>query len=36
VEIGMNKSAPDFRITTGLTLLFKPWHWSAYLLALKS
>lgn len=24
VEIGMNKSAPDFRITTGLTLLFKP------------
>jgi len=24
VEIGMNKAAPDFRFTTGLTLLFKP------------
>ena len=24
VEIGMNKAAPDFRLTTGLTLLFKP------------
>ena len=24
VEIGINKAAPDFRITTGLTLLFKP------------
>jgi hypothetical protein len=24
VEIGMSKAAPDFRITTGLTLLFKP------------
>ncbi len=24
VEIGMNKAGPDFRITTGLTLLFKP------------
>jgi hypothetical protein len=24
VEIGMNKAAPNFRITTGLTLLFKP------------
>jgi hypothetical protein len=24
VEIGMNKAAPDFRITTGSTLLFKP------------
>jgi cobalt/nickel transport protein len=23
-EIGMNRAAPDFRITTGLTLLFKP------------
>jgi cobalt/nickel transport protein len=23
-EIGMNKAAPDFRFTTGLTLLFKP------------
>jgi hypothetical protein len=23
VEIGMNKAAPDFRITTGLTMLFK-------------
>jgi len=26
VEIGMNKAAPDFRFTTGLTLFFKPWH----------
>jgi hypothetical protein len=25
VEIGMNKAAPDFRFTTGLTLFFKPW-----------
>ena len=24
LEIGMNKAAPDFRLTTGLTLLFKP------------
>jgi hypothetical protein len=24
VEIGMNKAAPDFRLTTGLTFLFKP------------
>jgi cobalt/nickel transport protein len=24
VEIGLNKAAPDFRITTGLTWLFKP------------
>lgn len=24
MEIGMNKAAPDFRLTTGLTLLFKP------------
>ena len=24
VEIGMNKAAPDFRLTTGLTILFKP------------
>ena len=24
VEIGMNKAAPDFRITTGFTLFFKP------------
>jgi hypothetical protein len=24
VEIGMNKAAPDFRLTTGLTVLFKP------------
>ncbi len=24
VEIGMSKAAPDFRITTGLTILFKP------------
>jgi len=24
IEIGMNKAAPDFRLTTGLTLLFKP------------
>jgi hypothetical protein len=24
VEIGMSKAAPDFRFTTGLTLLFKP------------
>jgi hypothetical protein len=24
VEIGMNNAAPDFRFTTGLTLLFKP------------
>ncbi len=24
VEIGMNKAAPDFRFTTGLTLFFKP------------
>lgn len=24
VEIGMNKAAPDFRLTTGFTLLFKP------------
>jgi hypothetical protein len=24
IEIGMSKAAPDFRITTGLTLLFKP------------
>jgi hypothetical protein len=24
VEIGVNKAAPDFRLTTGLTLLFKP------------
>jgi len=24
VEIGMSKAAPDFRWTTGLTLLFKP------------
>ena len=24
VELGMSKAAPDFRITTGLTLLFKP------------
>ena len=24
VEVGMNKVAPDYRITTGLTLLFKP------------
>jgi len=23
VEIGMNKAAPDFRFTTGLTLFFK-------------
>jgi hypothetical protein len=23
VEIGMNKAAPDFRLTTGLTFLFK-------------
>jgi len=26
LELGMNKAAPDFRFTTGLTLLFKPWH----------
>ncbi|NWF91856.1 MAG: transporter [Syntrophaceae bacterium] len=24
IEIGMNRAAPDFRFTTGLTLLFKP------------
>jgi hypothetical protein len=24
VQIGMNKAAPDFRLTTGLTLFFKP------------
>jgi hypothetical protein len=24
VEIGINKAAPDFRLTTGLTLFFKP------------
>ena len=24
VEIGMNRAAPDFRLTTGLTFLFKP------------
>jgi hypothetical protein len=24
VELGVNKAAPDFRLTTGLTLLFKP------------
>ena len=24
VEIGMNRAAPDFRVTTGFTLLFKP------------
>ena len=24
LEIGMTKAAPDFRFTTGLTLLFKP------------
>ena len=24
VEIGMSKAAPDFRLTTGLTLFFKP------------
>ncbi len=24
LEIGINKAAPDFRFTTGLTLLFKP------------
>lgn len=24
IEIGMNKAAPDFRLTTGLTFLFKP------------
>jgi len=24
VEIGMNKAAPDFRLITGLRLLFKP------------
>jgi len=24
VEIGMNKAAPDFRLTIALTLLFKP------------
>jgi hypothetical protein len=24
VQIGMNKAAPDFRLTTGLTILFKP------------
>jgi cobalt/nickel transport protein len=24
VQIGMNKAAPDFRVTTGLTLFFKP------------
>jgi hypothetical protein len=24
VEIGMIKAAPDFRLTIGLTLLFKP------------
>jgi hypothetical protein len=24
LEIGMNKAAPDFGFTTGLTLLFKP------------
>jgi len=24
VEIGMSKAAPDFRLTTGLTFLFKP------------
>jgi hypothetical protein len=24
VEIGMNKAAPDFRLTIGLTLIFKP------------
>jgi len=24
VEIGMNKAAPDFRVTTGFTLFFKP------------
>jgi hypothetical protein len=23
-EIGMNKTVPDFRLTTGLTLFFKP------------
>ena len=25
VEIGMSKAAPDFRITTGLTVLFNLW-----------
>ena len=24
LEIGMSKAAPDFRFTTGLTLLFRP------------
>jgi hypothetical protein len=24
IEIGMNKAAPDYRITTGVTFLFKP------------
>jgi hypothetical protein len=24
VEIGMSRAAPDFRVTTGLTFLFKP------------
>jgi len=24
VEIGMNKAAPDFRVTTGVTFFFKP------------
>jgi putative salt-induced outer membrane protein YdiY len=24
VEIGMNKAAPDFRLTTGVTFFFKP------------
>ena len=30
VAIGMNKAAPDFRLTIGLTLLFKPYP-SSYL-----
>jgi hypothetical protein len=24
MEIGMNKAAPDFRFTTGVTFFFKP------------
>ena len=24
IELGMNKAAPDYRVTTGLTILFKP------------
>ncbi len=24
IEIGMNRAAPDYRLTTGLTFLFKP------------